>query len=548
MTNCVHAILEHVLTTIQNQVTAMMSRQASAGVNESGRPRVSCRRAREGVRRVLVLAIAVVIGSILSPGTRAAQLWAGVARADITSTQAGPVNDRLYVKALVLKQDATTAAIITVDAVAIGQIGPIGNDYLTRVRSRMQKELGIVPANVLINASHCHGATCADVDERTCRAVKFAAQSMVPVLVAAGTGRESRIMENRRLRLKNGSEADVRHAYSLPPDEEVAGVGPVDPEIGLLRLDRKDGRTLAVVYNFACHPILGVPGGGNTADISGFASRVIEDNLSEGSVALFLQGCGGDINPVFYKDVDHPRNAETLGNMLGLSALQGLRKVRSRDDGRLKVINEVIKLPRADSARRIASMEAEQAKLVRSLKGTSLNLKTFLPLAVKYGFSPGYPSYYSHGYLHEKAMGRDDLSKLDAENIRNMKEYIENIHVMEELTRVQTNLELLRKHQADNVAAREKTIGVELVALRVGGFVLVTFPGELTVRTGLDIKKASPHERTFVAGCTNGYIYYAPTAEQLRNSGVAQEDCDCLLAPEWQELYEKKVAEMLRKL
>jgi hypothetical protein len=170
------------------------------------------------------------------------------------------------------------------------------------------------------------------VDERTFRVVKEATQSMVPVRVGAGTGHENRIMENRRLRLKNGGEADVRHAYSVPPDEEVVGVGPVDPEIGLLRLDRKDGRTLAVVYNFACHPILGVPGGGNTADISGFASRVIEDNLSEGAVALFLQGCGGDINPVFYKDVDHPRNAETLGNMLGLSALQGLRKVRSRDD------------------------------------------------------------------------------------------------------------------------------------------------------------------------------------------------------------------------
>ncbi len=69
-----------------------------------------------------------------------------------------------------------------------------------------------------------------------------------------------------------------------------------------------------------------MPSGGNTADIIGFASQVIEDNLSEGTIALFLQGCGGDINPVLYKDVDHPRNAEPLGNMLGLSTLQGVRK------------------------------------------------------------------------------------------------------------------------------------------------------------------------------------------------------------------------------
>jgi hypothetical protein len=58
----------------------------------------------------------------------------------------------------------------------------------------------------------------------------------------------------------------------------------------------------------------------------------------------------------------------------------------------------------------------------------------------------------------------------------------------------------------------------------------------------------SPHELTFIAGYTNGYIYYAPTAEQLRNVGGAQEDSDCILAPEWQQLYEDKVAELLRKL
>ncbi|MCF6313301.1 MAG: hypothetical protein L3J39_12700 [Verrucomicrobiales bacterium] len=44
----------------------------------------------------------------------------------------------------------------------------------------------------------------------------------------------------------------------MPPDEGIAAIGPVDSEIGLLRLDRKDGTTLAVVYNFAMHPIQGV--------------------------------------------------------------------------------------------------------------------------------------------------------------------------------------------------------------------------------------------------------------------------------------------------
>ena len=483
-----------------------------------------------------------------SPAHAAAQLTAGVAKVDITNAEAGPVNDPLYAKALVLQNGTTTLAIITIDAVAIGEIGHIKNDFLGKVRGRIEKELHIAPGHVLVNASHCHGVVCADVDERTFQAVRAATQNMVPVQIGAGAGHEDRIMENRRLKLKNGKEVDVRHAYSMPADAEVAEVGPVDPEIGIVRLDRTDGRTLAVVYNFACHPIQGVPNGGNTADVTGFASRVIEDNLSDGTIALFLQGCGGDINPVLYKDVDHPRNAEPLGNLLGLSTLRALRKVESKADDRLTVITESIALPRADRAERIAALEAEQTRLLQSLKGTTLNLKTFLPLVVKYNVSGEFPAYYSHRYLHERQLGRDDLSRLDAENRRNMQQYVNNILTMEQLTRTQTNLALLRKHQAENVAAGKRTVDVELLGVRIGDFVLVTFPGELTVRIGLNIKRQSPHPLTFVAGYTNGYIYYAPTAEQLLNVGGAQEDSDCILAPEWQALFEAKAAEFLKKL
>jgi hypothetical protein len=234
--------------------------------------------------------------------------------------------------------------------------------------------------------------------------------------------------------------------------------------------------------------------------------------------------------------------------MLGLSTLQALRKGQSREDARLIVLNEVIELPRADLAERIAAMEAEQKRLLQSLRGTNLNLKTFLHLMFKYKMSSDFPSYYSHRYLHEESMGRDDWRQLDAKNRRDIERYMGNIYTMEQLTRTQINLALLRKHQAANAAAGKRTIDVELVGLRIGDFVLLSFPGELTVQIGLNIKSKSPHELTFVAGCSNGYIYYAPTAEQLRNVGGAQEDSDCLLAPEWQSLYEAKAAEMLSKL
>jgi hypothetical protein len=402
---------------------------------------------------------------------------------------------------------------------------------------------------MLINASHCHGAVRADTPLLAVQAVQQAWQAMVPVNVGAGTGREDRISENRRLKMKDGSEVDMRRAYSMPRDEDVASVGPIDPDIGLLRIDRADGRPLAILYNFACHPIMGVPSGANTADYPGFASKVIEESLGGGAIALFFQGCAGDINPVRYKEVSRPADAEPLGNMLGLSAMRAWKKIATKASGELKVSNELLALPRgADLKRRIDAIQAEQAKLLQSLKPTNINFKTFLPLLVQQKMSPDFPSHYAQSYLHDKAIGRGDLLKLDADNRASVEAYLQNIQIMEQLTRLNVNLALLKAHLAQNLAAGKSTLEVEVTGVRIGDFKMVTFPGELSVQIGLDIKKAANQPHAFVAGYTNGYIYYTPTVEQRNNTGYAQEDCDSRVAPEWQKIFETKALELLRGL
>jgi hypothetical protein len=495
--------------------------------------------------RLLLIAAFFHCGSVV---TSAAELLAGVSKIDITDYEAGPVNDPLYARVLLLKSGEQTVILMAIDAVAIGEIGRITNDFLPNVRKRIESELSISPSSLIVNASHCHGIVRTDLEELAFEAVRAAGKSLVPVRCGVGTGFENQIQENRRLVLQGGKVIDVRHAYSLPPDAEVEKVGPIDPEIGILRLDRMDGTPLALVYNFACHPIQGVPGGANTADIIGYASEVIEQNLGAGSIALFLQGCGGDINPVAYKAVDHPRSAEPLGHRLGLATLKAARKIECKDDSRLAVIQETLTLPRIDATEKIFAMEAQQKTLLQSLRGTSLNLKNFLPLSVKYSLSEDFPSADSHRYLQESAIDRKKLKSLDEENRRNLNAYVNNIQVMEELTRNQTNLALLRKHHASLIASGKRTVDVEVSAIRVGDFVLTSFPGELTVEIGLGIKQRSPHKPTFVAGYTNGYIYYCPTVEQMKNIGNAQEDSDCILDPKWQAIYDQRVDEMLSRL
>ena len=483
------------------------------------------------------------------PVMSVAALCAGVAKVDITDRTAGPVNDSLFAKALVLKRGETTVVLITVDAVAIGEIGRIGNGFLAEVRGQLEKELHIAPSSVVINASHCHGVVRADTAQPVVQAVKEAVNNVDYVKAGAGTGREDRISENRRLKMKDGSEVDMRRAYSMPRDEDVAGVGPIDPQIGLLRLDREDGRPLAVICHFACHPIMNPPSKGNSADFPGFASKVIEENLGEGTLAFFVQGCAGDINPVRYKEVNRAADAEPLGNMLGLSVLRAVRKIETKADGELKVSNEVVALPRGtDLERRIAAIQAEQTKLLGSLKPTNINFKTFLPLLLQQKLSPDFPSHYSQSYLHDQALDRKALSQLNADNRASVDACLHNIQITEQLTRLNTNLALLKKHLAQNQAAGKPTLDVEVAGVRIGDFKMVTFPGELTVQVGLNIKKAANNPHAFVAGYTNGYIYYTPAAEQRSNTGYAQEDCDSLVAPEWQKVFEAKAVELLKKL
>jgi hypothetical protein len=211
-------------------------------------------------------------------------------------------------------------------------------------------------------------------------------------------GSERRISENRRLLMKDGTQIDMRRAYSMPRDEDVASIGPIDPQIGLLRLDRADGTPFAVVYHFACHPIMNPPSKGNSADYPGFASKVIEE--ATGAMAFFVQGCGGDINPVHYKEVSRPANAEPLGAMLGASVLAAIRRFEPQNDATLKISREVIAVPRAaDFEKRISNIESEQKALLAALRPTNINFKTFLPLLMQHKLWPETPSHYAQGYL-----------------------------------------------------------------------------------------------------------------------------------------------------
>ncbi len=486
-------------------------------------------------------------------------LRAGVAKSDITTDMKGAIiKDPLYAKALVLDDGTTKAVIIAMDVTAIGgrkishgMLNDVGEDFLPNLRNRIENELKIPGCNVLVNASHTHPPKrllCDDSEqvERTFDAVNRAMQNMTDVKIGSGVGYENRITINRTVKLKNGKSWTIRHTNPCPPDAEVADVGVIDPEIGIIRIDRLDGSPLAVVYNFACHPLFGDTKGSLTANFPGIASTVIEECLGNGAMALFLQGAAGDIVDVSFKDFNRPRDIEPLGTMLGLSTLNALRDIQTMDV-KLNVISETVLFPRrTDIPERIKLLQNEQAELLASLRYTSLDFKTFLPLYLKYALNPEYPSDYAHRYLQAEKIGSDELTGIDSVNRKNIEKYLKNVHAMETLARTGDDIATLEKHQKINDDAGEPTIAAEIQGIRIGDCVLITTPAEALAQIGLNIKKASPYKHTFMVAYSNGYIHYSPPADDFDTQGY--EVTECLIAPQWQDIYENKANEIIRRL
>lgn len=499
----------------------------------------------------------------------ATALRAGVAKSDITTESGLRVNDRLYAKVLVLDNDDTRVVLVTMDTTAIagrtisaGFLPDVADDFMARLRRRVGDELKLPGCNITVTASHTHPPSpmlCGDDEQlkRVCDAIRRAAESLTPVKIGAGAGHEDRLTINRNVRMKSGKDWPIRMWEPCPPDDEIESLGPIDPEIGIIRIDRLDGRPLAVVYNFACHLSLGVPlyeprtdapgADAVSADFPGVASRLIEEHLGDDVMAFFIQGANGDIAEAVDKDFSRSRNCEDFGMKLALSTLRAHRTIQSHGRPQLKFACRTIELPRrTDIPQLIAELEREQEELLDSLNYNVFNFKSFLPLYQRFMMSPTYPSQPAYRYRQEAGVGGREIVSQDAFNKRDVEKYLANIRAMERLSSIRDKIHTLRKHKKVNDESGQTTISAEIHGIRIGDAVLIGAPIELVAEIGLNIKKASPFKHTLVASDTNGYLHYGVTAAHYAGGGY--EATECLLAPQWLAHFEAAVNDILKQL
>lgn len=471
------------------------------------------------------------------------------------------VDDPLSARVLVLDDGRAKMVLVTMDVTAIGArsisqniLSDSADDFMPNLRARLAADFDIPPESVSVSASHVHQTPrmlCEDAAQidRIAAAVAEALGSMAPVVAGVGSGHENTLTFNRTIMLKDGTD------YTLPPyprEEDIAGLRPIDPEIGILRIDRLDGSPLAVLYVFGTHLLQGSPQGNVghvTADHVGVARQYLEEAIGGGVMAFFLQGAGGDVNEVTVADHSNRRRVTEFGTKLGQSVLAGYAGVAA-GPAQLAIAIRNVELPlRNDIPDLLARLDERQNELRASLNTAYaylLSFKEFLPLYLRYALSPEYPSNLSYRYLKAAEIGDNSLEEEDARNRLEIEKYLERIQTMEEMARNELKISMLKKHQEVITGIGRPTIDAEIRALMIGECVLLAAPMEMLTEVGLNVKKMSPFPHTHVVALTNGYLHYAPPAAYYPRGGY--EVNECLLAPEWEEVFYAAVGELFEEL
>ena len=246
----------------------------------------------------------------------AATLRAGVAKADITPPPGLPMYgffdrikdnklstgtlDPLYARVLVLEVGKRRLALITLD---LGRT--FGEPLLTQLRQQVKTSSGI--SFLIVTASHTHaGPNILDrypadrppaweitAIQKIAGAVSEATRHLVDAQLGTGRG-EVYIGYNRR-------QVHPDHTVAMlwtNPDKRPTS--PLDPTVSVLRIDDQKGLPLAVLVNYACHPVVLGPDNLNySADFVGVMRETVEKAFDGAPLCLFLQGADGDINPYY---------------------------------------------------------------------------------------------------------------------------------------------------------------------------------------------------------------------------------------------------------
>jgi neutral ceramidase len=306
-----------------------------------------------------------------------APLLAGTAKVEITPTAEQAVNltgqplqlrDPLFARVLVLKTPQTSIAIVSVDLIVFASKKVIdeakakyGLDHLilcaTHTHAAPAPRGMLIkppaapdwtrspkaPAEVIdwpgLSADPWYAAT----EAKVIAAIGQAMQHLFPARLAAGKGPfESAYMaHNRRL-----VRAGIVSAMWENPDRRPTK--PVDPTVGVIRVEDMTGKVRAFAVQYACHPVTLMGASAVSRDYPGAMVDHIEQELGPDCIAMFLQGASGDLDPYDLHNLRGENRfnvAKQAGISLAKGALQIAQNLKPQSASAIQVKESLLTIP-----------------------------------------------------------------------------------------------------------------------------------------------------------------------------------------------------------
>jgi hypothetical protein len=294
---------------------------------------------------------------------------AGAAKTDITpnvgcwlegiprAQPSNAIHDPLHARALMIEySDSAPGARNRIFLVTCDLIG-LTTQFSQRVREEIAGSLGAAVENVVIACAHNHSGPATigilhdservDMDyldllsSKLIQLCREACDKASPALLGIGRGEERTVSEYRRLLTRDGR---IVMNWEEFLQEEIAGPAEEgDPDLGVVRIVASNGQTIAVIFNYACHPN-SMPGDNFTitADFPGYAADLIEKEL--GGVALFTNAAQGSVDIEGFEGRDF-QGVERRGQALGQAVLEICGGIQVQPNPIIRSARRVFLLP-----------------------------------------------------------------------------------------------------------------------------------------------------------------------------------------------------------
>jgi hypothetical protein len=255
------------------------------------------------------------------------ELLAGTAKINLTPENTKlPVHDKVNARALVLEIGGKRLAFVSVD---------LGVYYSEHLVAACKERFGL--SQMVLSSSHTHsdpgGGYKSFYEEQILQAVGAASKNLFPARISAGHRSFPQLGFNRLIIRDDGHsrESWVSDDHYLCENPDRIPFGPVDPEVGVIKIEDTQGQPRAIIMNYACHADVVCQNYAVSADYPGVACRKVEEAFGPNLTCLFVQGAAGNIESLIISSrrtgPDDPfqtdyNSIERVGHLLSYEAIK----------------------------------------------------------------------------------------------------------------------------------------------------------------------------------------------------------------------------------